>query len=488
MKKLEEILNIDENTFFKKAFLFSLFFHILAIIFSEGWHRPDEHLGIFRLMSFKLGEFPVHELSWEHGAQIRPWLQPYAFYLVAKTFRFIGIESPFILATFLRLICSTLALYSLFHFTKYATSFVKEKINKNILVFFMMTMWYLPFFHARTTAENLSITFFIFGLLQLRDFTKFESKQSILSGFFFGLSYILRFQTGVMVFFALVWPLVTKKIKISKFILSCVFIAITIALSSGIDYIGYGEWTFTSWNYLKANIFDGVAAQFGVSPWYYYITKSIAKGIPPYSLIFIIPFFWAWFRRPKHYLTWITLPYFIIHSAIGHKELRFIFALGVFAPVFLAMFLEENNFSLFKSKAIKVLLSLALLVNFGGLIISSTKPAYTPINFYKHIYKNELGIKKLYTLSYIRDEMKFYQRKPFKQFYIKENKEAFISELKTINETRWVFTSSFKYILELLKNDRCQLEYASYPRFVLNEKYFKYLKRSKIWTLYKCGN
>jgi len=33
----------------------------------------------------------------------------------------------------------------------------------------------------------------------------------------------------------------------------------------------------------------------------------------------------TWVRYPRHILTWTTLPFFIFHSLVGHKELRYLF-------------------------------------------------------------------------------------------------------------------------------------------------------------------
>jgi hypothetical protein len=32
-----------------------------------------------------------------------------------------------------------------------------------------------------------------------------------------------------------------------------------------------------------------------------------------------------WIRFPRHLLTWVTLPHFLVHSLIAHKEIRFLF-------------------------------------------------------------------------------------------------------------------------------------------------------------------
>ena len=73
-----KIINWINNSGWKKVFTTCLvlgaFFHLLAVFFSEGFHRPDEHLGIMRFIACKLGIFSTEELgklSWEYPARKR---------------------------------------------------------------------------------------------------------------------------------------------------------------------------------------------------------------------------------------------------------------------------------------------------------------------------------------------------------------------------------------------------------------------------------
>jgi hypothetical protein len=45
----------------------------------------------------------------------------------------------------------------------------------------------------------------------------------------------------------------------------------------------------------------------------------------------------AWVRHPRHLLTWATAPLALVHCAIAHKELRFLFPIAMLSPLLLAL-------------------------------------------------------------------------------------------------------------------------------------------------------
>jgi GPI mannosyltransferase 3 len=473
--------------------------HLVAVFFTEGYHRPDEHLAMIHMMQYKLDTFPKELLSWEYPVQIRPWLQPALQFIIVKVLFFV--ENPFVLAFFFRLFASITSFISLLMISYWGTLYYssRKQIQKYILPL-AMGISYFPFFHARATGENFGMTFYIFGLFlllrkipnkyfQVSKWRSIEYQESALSligsGFLLGLSFYFRFQMGIAVFFLLIWLLSFSKISLYRWSLVCLGILFSFAVNTLIDFWGYGVWTFSPWNYLYQNIALNKAAGFGVSPWYYYLTKTFSKSIPPLGLVFILPFFWVWFKRPKSLFTWITLPFFIIHGLIGHKELRFIFGLGSFLPLLLPAFLDEIQFSKWKgNRWVKILLTIILIENFGFMAISSLRPAFSPIKFYKHVYQITPPITEMYTLGVFRDQLRFYLKKPIHWTNIKSTEEiqALILEKKNI----WILTSKYKDIKVIKDISNCQESYLSYPNWIFKFNYGNWLKRSKIWGLYQC--
>lgn len=461
----------------KTLFAICLIFHLLAVVFSEGFHRPDEYLGIIRMMQFKLNTFALEELSWEYPARIRPWLQPAIYYLLHLFAKTLTIESPFIISTFFRLISSALGFISIILLARWSKPFFIHEKHHLLAIAGLSLLWFLPFFHARTSSENLGITFFVFALYLLKN-------HALWAGCMLGFSFIFRFQMGIMVASLIAFVfLFENKTKVIPLV-----IGIVLANLSGlfIDRWGYGEWTFTPWNYFYHNIILNKASDFGVSPWYYYLEKSILRGIPPVSFCFTLPFLWLWIKKPKHILSFLSFPYLFIHSMIPHKEIRFVFVLGLFAPLILAIFIENiQSRVIFKnSQWWKMLIVFTLTVNTIALIISSIKPAYAPMGFYRHLYQKKEEVSKINILFFQRDILDFYLKNPIK---IKQIKIEYLQKKIYRKEkiTGYYLSNQIKDKNFFMQIDNCQLEYSPYPDWII-DIILKWKIKAKTWSFYYC--
>ena len=460
-----------------RFFLISFIIHICAVIFSEGFHRPDEHLGIMRFVGYKLGILQANEAlpSWEYPAQIRPWLQPYFYYLVGVIPVKLGFSNPFFLTFLMRLVSSLLGYFA--HLCLFTTTskFFKSSKSLHVYAFGLSLLWFLPFFHARTSAENLSTSLFLFGFSlfikkidSLDAKTKFSgtTKDIILISLFWGLSFICRYQMIVMSGPVLIWIFLkvenNKKLLIGGIL---TFILVQI-LSFPIDFLGYREWTLAPWNYFKENIISGKSSQFGTDPFWYYLSKTFSRGIPFISFFLIIPAFWMFIKKPLHLFSLTGLIFLLIHSLIGHKEIRFIFPMAPLAAFYAAYAVDNIKRDILP----KWLWKFLIFQTFIALIISSFKPAHNPIKFYKFLYQNE--ISKVYTLNVIRDQLFFYQNRKIEFQHVKSPLD--------------IPEKSYYLLADRLREHDCKIEYSSYPIWLI-ENFSRYLKKSRVWTLAKCG-
>ncbi len=471
----------------KHYFILGVFAHLLAVFFSEGYHRPDEHLGLMRFMTFKLGLFPIDELSWEYPAKIRPWLQPGLMVVFSKIYLALGFKDPFIWATILRFISSALALYSSVLLARLAKAELQGALLKIAYALIFLT-WYFPFFHARPSAENWGMSFFLIGLCYWLLSAKF-SRLAI--GLLLGASFIVRFQMAFAIAPLWFWFIYKKREGAKGLTLVALGIVLAIALNLPLDYWGYGEWTFSAWNYFDHNILRGAAAGFGVAPWYYYVTKIFSKGIPPLSLFFLVPTAWCWIKRRDHWVTWITLPFFVLHSMVGHKELRFLFGMGMLCPHMLALMLEDLKLKW--TPAIKYFCYLVIAINSVALIIASTKPAFTPIDMYKVLYSHSSPPRQMITFGEFRDQLSFYLQAPIKQIQVEDQVVRDLQMLASkhlLSGDAWFLTDKFSDIELLQSNEACRAEYLGYPQWILELRRYswarKILTKSKTWGLYSC--
>lgn len=496
---LAQIKNKIQANPIKSALFTSLFFHLLAICFSQGFHRPDEHLGMMRMSYFKLGLVDYKDLSWEIPAMIRSWLQPAFYACVIKVAKFLSLTNPFTQMTLLRFINASLALFALSQLVKEIPRFFDDKKIALYAQISLYLFWFLPFFHVRSTTENFGALFFNLALaLFLRSTPENEIKKTTLHfvkeknltlpllrtfflGLLLGLSFIFRYQMSVMIASLFIWAFVQTSWSLKNLITIILGIALIILLSTLIDYWGYQQWTFTPWNYLYQNLFKGVASGFGVSPWWWYLKKSMVEAIPLFGLPILISAFYFLFYKRAHLLTWLLWPYFIVHSAIGHKELRFIFCLLYFALLTLFLSYQDIKRPL---PYLRALLKLAIATNLIFLFIATLRPAFAPISFYRHLYDKKESIHKIYTLGVYRDQLKIYLKNPIELEVVSSRDQ--IDGLISQNTVTWFLSDKFSDFLEFEEKKECQIDFLMYPKWIKKFNWGHWLSRSKVWGLIRC--
>ncbi|WP_164848462.1 hypothetical protein [Halobacteriovorax sp. HLS] len=502
---IKNFLENDIEINYKKLFIFSAFFHLIAVIFSEGFHRPDEHLGMLRYVFVKLNLYPIEELSWEYPAKIRNWVQPGIYYAIAKILNLIEIKNPFTIAFFLRLFTSIFSMYTLVKFSKFSRIFFSSTKAINLANLCFFTLWFFPFIHARTTAENFGMNVFALGLLVLvksipistlksstntlkinflSNTKSIPLSHSLLGGFLIGMSVNFRIPLAPMPLFLCLWLLLIAQIKLSNVFVIVIGSFLSILFTSIFDTWGYEELTYSTWSYLYQEFTRNVSQGFGVSPWYYYITKVFSKGVPPLSIFMIIATVFVWIKKPTHLITWVSLPVFLLHSTIGHKELRYIFPLIIFVPILLALTFEHFEKTVLENRALKLTIRLSIILNLIFLLISSIKPAYTPIHIYKYLYNNGERINSLYTYNNLqRDILKIYLKKETPFIHITSENEVDHAVSKSEN-TSWFLVEKIKDFTTFEKRN-CTQEYSTYPEW-FTKKFSKQLQRSKAWAIYRC--
>lgn len=482
MQLIEEIKSkLGEKGFL--IFGLGVAFHLLSVIFSEGFHRPDEHLGIMRFVGFNLGVLNESQAlsSWEYPAKIRPWLQPMLYSWILTIPYKLGLENPFHLSFILRILSSILALWTSYRLFIAGEKFLKSEIGKLTLVLGLFALWFLPFFHARTSAENLSSSLFMWGLALFIEKISSLSEESEFSGslfditligFLWGTSFIFRYQTIALSLPILIWCLFKISNKWKVIGLGTLGFLLIQILSVPVDYIGYGEWTFPPYNYFYENIVNGKASQFGTDPFWYYITKGLSRGIPPVSVLILVSTLWFFFKKKMSLLTWSGLCFIIIHSMVSHKEIRFILPMASLFAFYMAFFTEKYH-----QKIPRWVFIILLVTNFGALAFSSIKPAHNPIGFYKYMYESSEKIEVVFTKNVVRDQLFFYQKNQIEMIHFKE-----YEELK--GHQSWVLVDRLFEGRELEKKG-CSPKYSPFPRFI-EDLFIKFEKNKRMWILLSC--
>jgi len=345
--------------------LVSLLLIAIAAYNSYGFYQFDEHYQVVELVGYKLGKTPASELAWEFRAQIRPWLQPGMYYVAAKALIAVGVENPFKLATAFRAISGLFGWLAIGSLMLSANVFFGAGQARRLAVILLATLWLIPYLAVRTSGESLSSDFLAFGIALLvlgstastsdesqgatrRGLRNFSPLTALLAGILFGLAFEFRFQIAFAVIGVVGWVMYTSsgsiRRRIGLFTLISCGVAAAVILGTVVDRWGYGNWTIVPWNYFHKDIVEGRPNLDGTDPIWAYITKLIANPLAPITWLWITAMVVMWIRHPRHIVTWTTLPFFVVHSLVPHKELRYIFPIALLATFsFVLAFVPDAN-------------------------------------------------------------------------------------------------------------------------------------------------
>lgn len=471
----------------KQVFIFSAIALFIASIFSLGYHHFDEHFQLLEFGAYQLGLNKAENLPWEFHKQMRPAFQPSIVYLVHSFWSVLGVNSPFFIAFFLRLLTAILTFISLKKlYSVYKDQFSDPKLQKWFL-FFSFLLWFGIYNGVRFSSENWSGLLFVLGFSNYFSSPNKNIKSLFFVGLLFGFSFISRYQASFLIFGFGMWLLIIKKERFLNLLsLTVGFLAI-VGVGILIDTWFYGEWTLSTWNYFDQNILQNKASGFGVEPWWWYFLISIENAIPPFSLLFVGGFFILLFFKPKNPIVWSIVPFVLVHSLIGHKELRFLFPIIGFLPYIIVKSIEvlqiKLKVKLTENKVMNVFMKLFLIVNTIALFIIMFKPADNHISLYRLIYNNYKEPTTLYYLDknpYLRVvDIHYYKRHNLELKSITDLNEIPLDEKCLV-----ILNKKSKILNPRLAN----AVYKSYPDWILKFNINNWVERAGGWYLYELDN
>ncbi len=468
----------------KHIYLLGIIFLLIASIFSTGYHHFDEHFQILEFAGIKLDLTYASNLPWEYHNQMRPSLQPTIVVIIFRLFRMLGVDNPFFIAFFLRLLSGSLTFISLMLMYRVYKNRIIDEIMKKWFLILSFTLWFIFYLGVRFSSENWSgllftIAFSCYFLFQKRNFISFFS-----IGVLLGLSFLFRYQAAFLIFGFSLWLLFINKERLTNIFYIFTGFVLLVLLGAFIDKWFYGEWTLTTWNYFKLNIIEDKVSEFGVAPWWWYITQSFVKGVPPVSLLFLLAFFLITMFKPKNPIVWSIIPFVFIHSIIGHKELRFLFPIFVFMPIIIIQGIEvvQDKYirNLSSNKYMKSFLNFVLIVNLGALLVVIFKPADNQISLYSKLYKEYEEPTTLYYYKenpYLRVlDIHFYKRK---NLSIKP-----ITSIENVPQGKNILVVQEKR--DQSNNPKLgKLIYQTYPDWVLKFNFNNWQERTHSWYVYE---
>ena len=303
------------------------------------YYYPDEHGAVIEFMSVKLGWTRPTEMEWEYGRGIRPWLLPGAYYALASCLRLVGVDARFGIVTVLRLATGALCVVALVRLARWSAATASEKGASATFAREAMLLTFLPYWFTRTSAETVSGALLAFAWLAYfprsgpAPHAPLGGLRALAAGLLFGLAFDVRPHTAAFAGGLLLWSLVHERRGLRHWLLVGLGAVSAVAILIVVDRWGYGRWGVSPYGYFVANMVEGVAKRFGTSPFYAYSYLLLQNPFAPLALYCELVTIVAVVRNPRQPLVWAVAAFVLAHSAIGHKEDRFLFPIFPFLVI-----------------------------------------------------------------------------------------------------------------------------------------------------------
>jgi GPI mannosyltransferase 3 len=300
----------------------------------DGIYWPDE---IYQSLE------PAHRLAfgygmvaWEFVEGARSWLLPGGLAGLLKLSAWLGFDSPRTYLPLIRLAFSALSLLAAFGSYRLATAYRAPFLAAALGAALCALAAPVIYFSPRAMSETASAPAVVWGLALLLHPNSGRANR-ISGSSLLALAVLLRIQNIVFCIGILAILAARRNWRIAGEVLG---ILVVWALLGGLlDKLTWGGWFHSSLVYLKFNLVEGRAAQWGVAEFGYY-ARVLWTSMPTIALVLALLVPLAFISAPGLELT--CLAFLLLHSLIPHKELRFVlpvlpvlFALaGIGASVF----------------------------------------------------------------------------------------------------------------------------------------------------------
>lgn len=363
-------------------------FYVLSAFLIEGWIQSDEHYQIIEFANYKLGLTSQTTLPWELIDRIRSTVQPLFAYIFVVLSETVGLKSPFLQTFALRILSACLFIYTALRFYRTTVCEFDNESLRKLFAFLTLFFYVFPLMGTRFSSENWSICSFVLGLTIIYPGMNtagsiIENRRLVFAGLLLGASFLLRFQMGFMLAGLGLWLLLFRPEQWPSWMILLAGFSVSITVGLLVDRWFYGEWTFPAWNYFTANLIAGKAAGFGEEPWWWYFDQlrgSRTITFLNYSLLALATLFII--LKYRHPITWIFVPFVLVHTLIGHKEFRFLYPAFFFIPMMICSALEV----IVPRKANVVLYATPwLLVNIFAFAASCCRPYDNTVSIFRHL-------------------------------------------------------------------------------------------------------
>lgn len=303
---------------FLSIFIASLLVRALAALANVGFVAIDDYVYMLKL-AFPAQSAPSYraiiDSSWVH-----PTIPMLTLAFLSRIPLALGFEDPL---HQIRAVYLLMGLWSLLCvFFAYRLFDGMGRRREGLVAAFLVGLHgIMPFFSTRVLFETFSMTFLTASLFFFTKYRRTLSRTDLfLSVLSISLASLVRYQSGVCFLAILGLVFFTKRFKRDRLFLAAVALFFFV-LTGLFDLLLQRHFHQSLLDYIKYNIFN--SSQYGVSKPWNYALLFIGATLPPFLLLNWRGFHWKEKYRDLQAPLWFFLVFLATHSAIPHKEDRF---------------------------------------------------------------------------------------------------------------------------------------------------------------------
>jgi phosphatidylinositol glycan class B len=245
----------------------------------------------------------------------------------------LGLTDMFAITFLLRLVTGLFSVFALAFFARAMLETLKAEAEKRAFARYLPLFGFLPYLFVRTSSESLSAAFAAIAVALVLRGT--SARLLALAGLLCGLAFEARYQTAMLGLGIFAWLAIIARVRMPGLAAFAGGGVIALLLGALANRWGYGAWVFPPWDYFYVNIVQGVAAKnFGREPVFAYLYLMPAQIFFAITLALMAAMLAMWLRNARHVLSWVSLPFVLLHVVVAHKEARFLFPLAILATAF----------------------------------------------------------------------------------------------------------------------------------------------------------
>ncbi|XP_050293187.1 GPI mannosyltransferase 3 [Anthonomus grandis grandis] len=305
------------------VFLILVGVKLLSVVVVQTYFVPDEYyqsLEVAHKFAFGYGH-----LTWEWHQGIRSYAYPLIFSAFYKIMKVLRLDTPVAVIFVPRVAQALLSAYADLCFYKWSGT-------KKWAVFIISTSWFWFYTSSRTLINTFETCLTVIALSK---FPWIGSKEEPSSSFIWLVStlFFIRPTSAIMWFPLCLYHIaISEKSGVRLLISRYIPISlIVLVLSTLLDSLAHGSFIVTTFNFMKANIWQNVGTHYGTMPWHWYLSI----GLPAVLGVLILPFLMAVLvilkqrsNHPNELAMLGTIVFSIlILSFLAHKEFRFVLPL-----------------------------------------------------------------------------------------------------------------------------------------------------------------